>query len=201
MSYAIVFTGEINDAMSKDAVVSNLAALFKQDQQFIEKLFSGKQVVIKRGLDQQSANKYLAAISQAGAIAKIISQEATKVDAAPGTQNEAPATRPSTEPSTKSVAESQPLSMAEPGSTIIEYQHQTEPVIDITGISMSPAGEQITSPDYISPPEIDTSNMDLLPSGSQLSTEKKPDSPDIDTTGMSMAEPGTRVIDSDKDHP
>ncbi|UUY08948.1 DUF805 domain-containing protein [Pseudomonas sp. J452] len=65
--YKIVFTGELMPDAAADTVKDNLARLFKSDRSKIEALFSGAAVALKRDLTEADADKYLAALQQAGA--------------------------------------------------------------------------------------------------------------------------------------
>lgn len=65
--YKIVFTGELMPDVAADSVKDNLARLFKSDRSKIEALFSGAAVALKRDLTEADADKYLAALQQAGA--------------------------------------------------------------------------------------------------------------------------------------
>lgn len=65
--YKIMFTGELMPDVAPDTVKDNLARLFKSDRNKIEALFSGAAVALKRDLTENDADKYLAALQQAGA--------------------------------------------------------------------------------------------------------------------------------------
>ncbi|QKE65615.1 DUF805 domain-containing protein [Aquipseudomonas campi] len=65
--YKIVFTGELMPDAAADTVKDNLARLFKSERSKIEALFSGAAVALKRDLTEDDADKYLAALQQAGA--------------------------------------------------------------------------------------------------------------------------------------
>jgi len=183
MSYIIVITGELNPGATHDAVVNNLASLFKKDTSFVEKFFSGKPTTIRRDLNLETAKKYQTAISKAGCIAKIVEQEAI-IDVPAQSDN--------------SEASFANLSMAEVGVTIIEHIMPDEPQIDISDLSMSEAGEQLINPVAVQPAEIDTSNIELSPGGVVLSDETIPESPEIDTSMLSMADAGSPVTDTGK---
>lgn len=65
--YKIVFTGELMPDVAADSVKDNLARLFRSDRSKIEALFSGAAVALKRDLTEADADKYMAALQQAGA--------------------------------------------------------------------------------------------------------------------------------------
>jgi len=71
-AFRVTFRGEIEPGYRLEEVKSNLAKLFKLDVsnqlhlQKIDRLFSGRTVVIKEGLSKTSAQAYLSAIAKAG---------------------------------------------------------------------------------------------------------------------------------------
>ena len=65
--YKIVFDGQLMPEMSLDTVKANLARLFRSAPDKIDALFSGAPVALKRDLAEAEADKYLAALQQAGA--------------------------------------------------------------------------------------------------------------------------------------
>lgn len=68
--YKIVFDGQVMPDMALDTVKDNLARLFKSDQSKIDALFTGSPVALKRDLAEAEADKYLAALHQAGALVR-----------------------------------------------------------------------------------------------------------------------------------
>ncbi len=65
--YEIAFSGQIRPGFGMDEVKGNLMNLFQCDAQRIEALFSGRRVIIKPALDQESVEKYRQVLLQAGA--------------------------------------------------------------------------------------------------------------------------------------
>ncbi len=76
-NFRVTFRGEILDGWQPHEVKANMAGLFKLDPsnplhvQKISRMFSGRTVVIKEGIDKLSAQTYIDAISRAGAKAYI----------------------------------------------------------------------------------------------------------------------------------
>jgi hypothetical protein len=173
MSYSIVFSGEIKASFTKDKVINNLAALFKKDISYIEKLFSGKKVIIKRDLELEHANKYLLALEKTGAVCEILNQS-------PGRSNTV-----STDAATGT------LTMADAGATIMEQTNAEEPDIDTSALSMSAAGETIMEAVPVKPVMINDLSCDISPSGSVLSDEQPVKPVNIDTSNLSLSEVGS----------
>ncbi|SDT87735.1 Uncharacterized membrane protein YhaH, DUF805 family [Pseudomonas pohangensis] len=68
--FKVVFSGELLPGFALDTVRENLAKLFKSDLGKIDHLFTGKAVVLKRDLKAADADKYLAALHNAGALVR-----------------------------------------------------------------------------------------------------------------------------------
>lgn len=76
--YRIVLNGAVAKGHDIAAVKRNLAKLFKTDAPTIDRVFSGRPVVIKQGLDAEQALQYISALAQAGAVGRM---EAMPADA------------------------------------------------------------------------------------------------------------------------
>ena len=68
--YQIVFSGEVANGWEVDTVKKNLSRLFNADPKVIATLFSGRPVVIRKGIDQDAATKYIAVLANAGGIGR-----------------------------------------------------------------------------------------------------------------------------------
>lgn len=67
-TYTVAFAGEIMEGNSELQVKANLASVLKLDPSKVEKLFSGKNIVIKRNLDENDARRFKAAFERSGAV-------------------------------------------------------------------------------------------------------------------------------------
>jgi hypothetical protein len=72
-TFDIVFRGDIQFGQNLNDVKLKLQQLFKIDAVKVDALFSGKPVVLKRGLDKTSAEKYQDVLTKAGAIVDLVS--------------------------------------------------------------------------------------------------------------------------------
>lgn len=70
--YQVVFRGEIAPDTRIEVVKVNLAKLFKTDDARIERLFSGKEMVLKKGLSREDGERYQALLEQAGALCEVV---------------------------------------------------------------------------------------------------------------------------------
>lgn len=69
--FKIVFEGSPLPGVDLETAKANLAQLFKSDSLAVEKLFTGRKVALKRNLAPDAAQKYLAALHQAGVDARL----------------------------------------------------------------------------------------------------------------------------------
>ncbi len=70
-SYQLIFEGHIQDGQDPEAVRQKLASLFNVPVHEIEALFSGKPVVLKEGLDIETARRDKTAFESTGAICRM----------------------------------------------------------------------------------------------------------------------------------
>jgi TM2 domain-containing membrane protein YozV/Tfp pilus assembly major pilin PilA len=64
--YRIIFEGKIVEGFDEDTAKANLQRLFKTDRASVEKLFSGKRVVLKKGITAAEVQNYHGALNNAG---------------------------------------------------------------------------------------------------------------------------------------
>ena len=67
MKYAVICKGKIKDGENADEVKKRLAKLFKIDAATVERFFTGKPVIVKKGVSAEIAQKIKDAFGKAGA--------------------------------------------------------------------------------------------------------------------------------------
>ncbi len=65
--FEIVFSGELQPGFARDDVARNLTALFKAGPAQVERMFSGRPVVLRNRLDRETAQRYEAVLKKYGA--------------------------------------------------------------------------------------------------------------------------------------
>lgn len=174
--FNVVFSGETVAGADPATVKANVGRLFRVEGATLDRLFSGQNVILKKGIDQAAAMKIRAAMKQAGAIARLVDL------AAPEAPPPAPATPPVPTPAPAS------LTVAGVGSDLIRPEERTLPepvVVDLSGISMAPPRAELLRPDerpVVVPVVVDTSAMSMAPPGTpleELREERPPVNPDI----------------------
>lgn len=82
--YGVVFAGQLREGVRPEEARANLARLLRiEDPARLDRLFSGKPVVIKKGLDADQARRYEAALRQAGVVCEL--RRAAPASPAPAT--------------------------------------------------------------------------------------------------------------------
>ncbi len=188
--FEVAFSGQINDAADLDDVKAKVGKMFNADETKLAQLFSGKRIVIKKNIDQETATKYKTALNRAGAECEVRPLSAPD-EAAPVKSPPPPAAKPA------------PVAAPVPAVEFESADHgdvapppQTDP-LGITGdqiedlpATIAPVGSELQDEiKEVAPPAIDVSDLEVAPVGSDIGSGKKdPDPPPPDTAGLSMAD-------------
>ena len=106
-AYSVVMTGKIIEGFDLDQVKANVSRLFKLNGEQLEKMFSGKPVTIRRGIDKEQAVRLRSALTKAGALAAVKTVR-------PAAEKVAPASRSNIAANAAPAAARQPASEKEP---------------------------------------------------------------------------------------
>lgn len=136
--FDLIFRGDIVLGQPLAAVKQRLQQLFKADAAKVEKLFSGRPVALKRGLDEATARKYQQVLHKAGAQVTLVasSESGSKPSAQPpkAASGAPSAERPAPEPSAG-------LSVLPVGGFLLAESERTRltPVsVDVSALSLRP---------------------------------------------------------------
>ena len=151
-TYDIYFSGEMVEGFHPETVRNNLEKLLRVDAEKLSRLFSGRPVRIKSGVDQETAIKYRTTFQEAGALIEI---KATQVD------------KPTTHVEDKmDTPEEDKMSLLPPKTgSLIDCAPKIEPaeIPDISDITLAPPGTII---DETEPPpklNVNTDELSLEP--------------------------------------
>ena len=125
-TFDMYFLGEMVPGADPAQVRTGVAALFKIQEDAADRLFTGKPLRVKQGLDVDTASRYRAAFREAGALVQIVPHGAPPPSAKPAAtpaegrtaQAAVSETRGTETPPTEGIAENEGFSLAEPGATI-----------------------------------------------------------------------------------
>jgi hypothetical protein len=196
-SYQVIFSGHIVDGAELDMVKQNVARVFNLDAERVEKLFCGRRLILKKQIDQATAEKYQTTMQRAGALCEIentaqVSSKAESVTGAAASEAPPGAAQTPTQPSR---ADAGIISLAEPGIQLIEPAVVPEANIDTSGMDMAEVGIQLTEPGEVPEVNIDTSAIDMAEVGIELVEHEAVPEVNIDTSGMDMAEAGIQLVE------
>ena len=76
--YKIIFEGKVSDGVSINTAKTNLQRLFKTDDATMERVFSGKRVILKKDVPPTTIEKYLKALDNAGVEVRTVPEFKTK---------------------------------------------------------------------------------------------------------------------------
>lgn len=194
--YDIVFSGELVKNVDLASAKQNVGKLFKMDGPKLDALFSGKAIVLKRGLNFETATKYRVAIKKAGALVNVVEQK----------KPEAPKPSPGKAVFGEQASTSTPpLPVVEETPAPSENKVPTAPTNTATsGLSMAPVGsDMIDSGDRktVAAVQVDTSSISVQDMGGDLlqeSEKRTHESRDFAFDGMDVAPVGADVLRADE---
>jgi hypothetical protein len=198
-TYNVYFSGALLKDADPEVTKRKIGAMFKLEGDKLERLFSGKPIPIKRGVDMDRAVKFRVAFRDAGALVDIVPEGQPAPDPASRPQ---PAQRPAA-PSrpTADRAQTQPeasgLSLAE-GPLPAPPDPQAEPV-QVPDYGLSSARDFNLSdctPPVEAAPIPDISAMDLERAGTVLDETPDAEPLEIDTDALELDEPGATLIET-----
>jgi hypothetical protein len=194
--FQVVFDGQLIEGANLDQVKAKIATLFKTEVAKVEPLFLGGRSVVKRGLDEATAEKYRVAFEHAGAVAVIVNPNES-VSPATGPAPVAP--KPEDSPPTSAVdSEDEGPSRLE----IAEASRAAPPLVarglpsapeDMT--MADPGAMLVDGPSTVEAPDIDTSHLILSEPGVDLVEHEKSTAPEYDLSAFELAPPGTTLGD------
>lgn len=191
-NYQVIFSGEILEHADIDMVKSNVARVFSLPSDRIEKLFSGQRLVLKKDIDQVTAERYKTTLQRAGALCEI--EDTAASPQIPSAEKVKPAV---TQASTPQVEETG-MTVADPGSQIGERTEVADANIDTGDMDMAEVGITLVESEPVPNANIDTGDIDMAEVGITLvESDPVPDA-NIDTSGIDMAEVGITLAEPEE---
>lgn len=188
--FDLIFTGELVAGCDPAQVRRDLERLFKTDAAAVARLFTGKPVVIKKAIDEQTAQRYRAALQQAGALCRIrpVPVEAAAEVTAPVSASDQAAT---------SLANA---AILPPGTPFPEVRKVVPPIFDFADLSVAPPGETLVDAPpaaSVAPPA--PGAYEVAPPGEDLITPRPvTPAPIPDISALTLAPPRTEVLTSEE---
>ena len=174
--FEVVFDGRTVPGRDLAEVKANVGNLFKAKPETIERLFSGQPVTIKKDLDYPGALRYIAALKEAGALARLKQQEG-----GPSVARKA----------------SDAWSLAPVGSDLagLRPAPAIPPALDLSNYSLAPVGADMGEPEAVVPVQVgDISSITLAEVGADIGTPREViPLPEPDLSEFSVAEVGATL--------
>lgn len=197
-TYNLVFSGQLARGAEMVAAKRNIQALFKVSDAQLESLFSGNPVVLKKGLNFETATKYRVAIKKAGCLVDVQEQKAAAAPApAPAARGRAVfgAQEPTQAAQTAPVKTPEPTTKPEPA---LDEPTPTKVATPVAAAKQSATGA------FAYQDSIEAPALDIAPAGADLLNEfEKPkhEQREVDTAGLSVKPQGGDLIeDSERVH-
>lgn len=187
--FDIIFRGDILPGHQLLQVKSQLAKLFKADEQKINALFAGGAVALKRNLELAAAEKYQAVLRKAGADVQVAAAGTVKT-ATPGARKVANQRRVDPAAAAPKMTLKQRLEAA--AGSELESAAENEPAV-----ASAPAIAEATKDDHSTA----EGELGLSPVGSDLlnqSERREFTAVSVDTSYMSLREPEGNLLDDDE---
>jgi hypothetical protein len=216
-SYDVYFSGVCLKTADPAEVKRKIGALFKLEGEKLDRLFSGKPIPIKRGVDMDQAVKFRVSFRDAGALVDIVptGQPAPVPRPAPAPR---PAATEAPNPATSTPAAAAgtnglsladgPLPAAEgeqaPSIPIPDYDLsapkdfnlsdctpavEPAPIPDISGLDLDKPGATLDEHPDPAPLEIDIDALSLDDTDTPLEEERELQPPQIDTQNLTLSAP------------
>ncbi len=168
-TFDIVYAGELVPGSNIESVKMRVAALFGVGVDQIERLFSGKKVVIKSNLDEAKAKKYQQALLGAGLVVTVDptaaeeiapQPEQSEVEGEAESEAESEVEKPSSGPSSDSHLDVLPV-----GSDMSDPTPDVHVDIALDHLSMAEVGADLNPDGSLSPEptSVDISHLSIVP--------------------------------------
>ncbi len=213
--FDIVFRGDIVLGQPLNDVKVRIGKMFKLGPAQVEKLFSGKSVVLKRGLSEPDAAKFRDAFAKAGAVVSVVnskmsgegenaSKERTrKLTVAPAGASLTPRRKEQTQ-SPPAMPNTDHLSIRPAEGDLLDEEEiaQQAPVaVRLSDWGIAEAGAVIeTLPDDKEPVVVEDAHWQVAEAGSDLA-EAKPDVPPVSAPEFAVAPVGSDMADPHEEVP
>ncbi|MCG8313940.1 MAG: pilin [Pseudomonadales bacterium] len=109
--YRIIFAGEIQEHVAVAAAKQNLKKLLNANDETIQTLFSGKPLVLKKGLSKEQLDKYVQTLEKAGLIVTVeppIAEPSLSLDLEPLHESNAGSPSPQSKPQATEIQDGNP---------------------------------------------------------------------------------------------
>lgn len=207
--YQLVFQGECTPGTDQQSARANARALFKASVDQVERMFSGKRVVIRNKLDQEQAEKYVAVLHKHGMVAYAEPMSAAGETPEPATRSARPTPEASSRPApahakpTPAPTEPQPAPTAtataddtgggvkvEPGDRPNVAGEKVDSILAHSSLQVAPAHDRLSETREVEAPMFEhLDDWTIAPAGSTLVEQREEIPPVVpDISHLSLAD-------------
>ncbi len=196
MSHSIVFSGKIRDGATQEETRRNLAEMFKiGDSAILERVFSGKPVILKKGLDENEARKQEMILYMAGAVCEV---RVAPPPAPPPTATDPAGDDPATVVSATAPPQAAPPSPAGPSRQLSNHPQGHVAAPSQTMISRQPPREAAPA-SAAATPAMRVESQDYVPAALRgplaMAAEPEAPPPAADPVITNQGRPGEALLD------
>lgn len=173
--FQLVFKGECTSGTDLDAARNNARSLFKASMEQVDRMFSGRPVVIRNKLDEPQAQKYRAVLHKHGMIAYVEPMAGAPAAGSPenAPANPAPARAAESRPPEKPVGNAARLPATEPGERLSVAGNKVDEILAGSGLALDPVGVTLMTHKEVEAPMFQhLADWTLAPPGSELGVKR-----------------------------
>lgn len=208
--FQVVFRGQVAEGLTVTQVRERLAEQFRLSAERLDALFSGRPVVLKKGLDQAGAERLQNIFGKAGAVCEIREMaESQQSAASPGSSTTSSNSSAEAATSERPAAAEPAETAARGGATTDQAPARAEGIAgtevaddpnetivnlpipdDLSGLEIDPAERYVPPGEPEPVPKIDTSGLEIVDdSGPLQPRDDTAEPPAIDISGLDLAPP------------
>lgn len=178
--FQLIFRGECQPGTDIETARNNARALFKASVEQVDRMFSGRPVVIRNRLEQDQAEKYRSVLARHGMIAYVEAM-AENTPVPPSAAPEASATgaperpaSPTAEPARRSAAAPGSGPSVEPGDRLPVAGERVDELLAGSSLGLDPTGTRLSEAHHDPEPMFEhLDEWTLAPAGSDLGVERE----------------------------
>ena len=168
-SFEVVFRGDIRSGETLAVVQQRLGDLFRLDPPRLDQLFSGRPVMLRRGLDSVDAERFRTLLEEAGALVQLRPTSDRPNSAQPvSSAHRPPSAAVDTAPASRTASAGEP-SLAPLGAELLRAEERTQvqaPSLSLDHLSLAEPGSEVLHPHErrpFEPRDLDVSHLSLSP--------------------------------------
>ena len=195
--YDLFFNAQLLDGFFEDFVKADLKTLFRTDDAYIDRLFSGQLQTVKTKVDKATAIRFQQAFKKAGAklIVRPHNPKPAQAEPAVKTTRTTPAAeKPASAPSPALTTTTETVSGENDDRLVEHHQPDIEPPAEIPNWDIAAPGATLTTPKPTPSVAVDTQHLSLANAGANLTDPSfEPPSNIVNTEHLSVAPPGSEL--------